>query len=129
MEGQEHIYLGLLLLLLPPPCGRFDLASHCKLLGRTSAGTHTLDPMNSVEDVEGPQKRFGCLELLLDTSGAGKRAAILLNSLSLALVPQLVGECLEVTCINPTFICDHPQIMSPLAKWYVAETSLHTKRF
>ena len=20
-------------------------------------------------------------------------------------------------CVNPTFICDHPQIMSPLAKW------------
>lgn len=31
--------------------------------------------------------------------------------------PQLVGDFLEVTCINPTFICDHPQIMSPLAKW------------
>lgn len=30
---------------------------------------------------------------------------------------KLVGEFLEVTCINPTFICDHPQIMSPLAKW------------
>lgn len=32
--------------------------------------------------------------------------------------PQLVGDFLEVTCINPTFICDHPQIMSPLAKWW-----------
>lgn len=31
--------------------------------------------------------------------------------------PQMVGDYLEVTCINPTFICDHPQIMSPLAKW------------
>lgn len=39
---------------------------------------------------------------------------------SLALLfflTKLVGEFLEVTCINPTFICDHPQIMSPLAKW------------
>lgn len=32
--------------------------------------------------------------------------------------PQLVGDFLEVTCISPTFICDHPQIMSPLAKWW-----------
>ena len=31
---------------------------------------------------------------------------------------QLVGEYIEVNCINPTFITDHPQIMSPLAKWY-----------
>uniref|UniRef100_A0A4W5MHS3 Lysine--tRNA ligase n=1 Tax=Hucho hucho TaxID=62062 RepID=A0A4W5MHS3_9TELE len=32
------------------------------------------------------------------------------------LLDKLVGDFLEVTCINPTFICDHPQIMSPLAK-------------
>lgn len=32
--------------------------------------------------------------------------------------PQLVGDFLEETCISPTFICDHPQIMSPLAKWW-----------
>lgn len=36
----------------------------------------------------------------------------------LLFVLQLVGDFLEVTCINPTFICDHPQIMSPLAKWW-----------
>lgn len=35
----------------------------------------------------------------------------------LCFLTKLVGEFLEVTCINPTFICDHPQIMSPLAKW------------
>ncbi|KAG9336927.1 hypothetical protein JZ751_030040 [Albula glossodonta] len=28
------------------------------------------------------------------------------------LLDKLVGDFLEVTCINPTFICDHPQIMS-----------------
>lgn len=32
------------------------------------------------------------------------------------LLDALVGEFLEPECINPTFICDHPQIMSPLAK-------------
>jgi lysyl-tRNA synthetase, class II len=32
------------------------------------------------------------------------------------LLDALVGEYLEPECINPTFICDHPQIMSPLAK-------------
>lgn len=34
------------------------------------------------------------------------------------LLDKLVGEFLENQCINPTFICDHPQIMSPLAKWH-----------
>ena len=33
------------------------------------------------------------------------------------LLDKLVGEFLESQCTNPTFICDHPQIMSPLAKW------------
>ncbi|XP_070566429.1 lysine--tRNA ligase-like isoform X2 [Ptychodera flava] len=34
------------------------------------------------------------------------------------LLDKLVGEYLEVSCISPTFILDHPQIMSPLAKWH-----------
>ncbi|XP_078005487.1 lysine--tRNA ligase isoform X2 [Phascolarctos cinereus] len=44
------------------------------------------------------------------------------------LLDKLVGEFLEVTCINPTFICDHPQIMSPLAKWHRSKNGL-TERF
>ena len=32
------------------------------------------------------------------------------------LLDKLVGEFLESTCLSPTFICDHPKIMSPLAK-------------
>jgi hypothetical protein len=35
------------------------------------------------------------------------------------LLDKLVGEFLEEGCVNPTFICDHPQLMSPLAKWWV----------
>lgn len=42
----------------------------------------------------------------------------LLYVASLAPSPQ-VGEFLEEQCTNPTFICDHPQLMSPLAKWWV----------
>lgn len=44
------------------------------------------------------------------------------------LLDKLVGEFLEETCINPTFICDHPQIMSPLAKYHRSEPGL-TERF
>lgn len=34
------------------------------------------------------------------------------------LLDKLVGEYIEETCINPAFITEHPQIMSPLAKWH-----------
>ncbi|XP_077977930.1 lysine--tRNA ligase-like isoform X2 [Glandiceps talaboti] len=44
------------------------------------------------------------------------------------LLDKLVGELLEPTCINPTFILDHPQIMSPLAKWHRSIKGL-TERF
>ena len=44
------------------------------------------------------------------------------------LIDKLVGEFIEVHCKNPTFLSDHPQIMSPLAKWHRAEPGL-TERF
>ncbi|OAP65203.1 lysine-tRNA ligase [Fonsecaea erecta] len=34
------------------------------------------------------------------------------------MLDKLVGEFIEETCINPTFITGHPQIMSPLAKYH-----------
>ena len=44
------------------------------------------------------------------------------------LLDKLVGEYLEPLCINPTFIMNHPQIMSPLAKFH-RENKLLTERF
>jgi lysyl-tRNA synthetase class 2 len=44
------------------------------------------------------------------------------------LIDRLVGEFIEPTCVNPTFICDHPQVMSPLAKWHRSTAGL-TERF
>uniref|UniRef100_A0A1D1ZZ14 Lysine--tRNA ligase n=1 Tax=Auxenochlorella protothecoides TaxID=3075 RepID=A0A1D1ZZ14_AUXPR len=44
------------------------------------------------------------------------------------LLDKLVGEFLETGCTNPTFICDHPQIMSPLAKWHRSLPGM-TERF
>jgi len=44
------------------------------------------------------------------------------------LLDKLVGEFLEETFINPTYICEHPQIMSPLAKWHRSIPGL-TERF
>ncbi|XP_013182950.1 lysine--tRNA ligase isoform X1 [Amyelois transitella] len=44
------------------------------------------------------------------------------------LLDKLVGEFLEEKCINPTFILDHPQIMSPLSKYHRDAPGL-TERF
>jgi len=44
------------------------------------------------------------------------------------LLDKLVGEYIEPKCINPTFICDHPEIMSPLAKYHRSMPGL-TERF
>nr|CAN72992.1 hypothetical protein VITISV_022939 [Vitis vinifera] len=41
---------------------------------------------------------------------------------------QLVGHFLEEACVNPTFIINHPEIMSPLAKWHRSKQSM-TERF
>ncbi|KAF2362632.1 Lysine-tRNA ligase class II [Trinorchestia longiramus] len=44
------------------------------------------------------------------------------------MLDKLVGEFLEEKCINPTFIMDHPQVMSPLAKYHRSVPGL-TERF
>jgi len=44
------------------------------------------------------------------------------------LLDKLVGEFLESQCLDPTFICDHPKIMSPLAKDHRSMPGL-TERF
>ncbi|CAG9814332.1 unnamed protein product [Phaedon cochleariae] len=44
------------------------------------------------------------------------------------LLDKLVGEFIEEQCINPSFIMEHPQIMSPLAKWHRSIPGL-TERF
>lgn len=40
------------------------------------------------------------------------------------MLDRLVGECIEERCINPTFIMQHPQMMSPLAKSHRSKPGL-----
>ncbi|GAB2291256.1 hypothetical protein Dimus_025513 [Dionaea muscipula] len=44
------------------------------------------------------------------------------------LLDKLVGHFLEETCVNPSFIINHPEIMSPLAKWHRSKPGM-TERF
>jgi len=47
---------------------------------------------------------------------------------SARLMDKLIGEYLEEQCISPTFICEHPVIMSPLAKYHRSKPGV-TERF
>ncbi len=47
---------------------------------------------------------------------------------SARLLDKLIGEFIEPLCINPTFVCNHPVIMSPLSKQH-RENPLLTERF
>ncbi|KAL2161938.1 hypothetical protein VTH06DRAFT_7723 [Thermothelomyces fergusii] len=40
------------------------------------------------------------------------------------MIDKLTGEFIESTCINPTFILEHPQMMSPLAKYHRSKKGL-----
>jgi len=44
------------------------------------------------------------------------------------VLDRLVGEYLENDIVHPTFICDHPELMSPLAKYHRSKPRL-TERF
>ena len=61
----------------------------------------------------------------LHTEATGRFLKDLLKKLNIDCSPpqtnarmldKLVGEFIEETCVNPTFIINHPQMMSPLAK-------------
>nr|7ZOG_A Chain A, Lysine-tRNA ligase [Cryptosporidium parvum Iowa II]7ZOG_B Chain B, Lysine-tRNA ligase [Cryptosporidium parvum Iowa II]7ZOG_C Chain C, Lysine-tRNA ligase [Cryptosporidium parvum Iowa II]7ZOG_D Chain D, Lysine-tRNA ligase [Cryptosporidium parvum Iowa II] len=44
------------------------------------------------------------------------------------LLDKLAGHFVETKCTNPSFIIDHPQTMSPLAKWHREKPEM-TERF
>ena len=53
---------------------------------------------------------------------------LLINKLLPKILDTMIGHLIEPLCIEPTFLCDHPIIMSPLAKNHRTKPGL-TERF
>ena len=77
-----------------------------------------------------PPDELGSLESLRFLTSLCEKNSIETDKLVTAprLLDKLVGDYLEETCINPTFITEHPQVMSPLAKWHRTDKGI-TERF
>ena len=75
------------------------------------------------EDLEAPETRefFDklCAELKVGCSNPRSTSR---------LIDKLVGEFIEPSCISPTFLMDHPQLMCPLAKYHRSKKGM-TERF
>jgi len=95
-------------------------------------------PFRRIPMIEGLEAALG-VKLPEDLASDAARAA--LDALCVAkgvkcgaprtttrLLDKLVGEFLESQCLNPTFITEHPEIMSPLAKGHRSKPGL-TERF
>lgn len=95
-----------------PPYRKIDMLEELK-----NQGVEIHPDLNSEESRALLDKQ--CVERNVDCS-APRTIARLLD--------KLVGELIEPSCINPTFIINHPEIMSPLAKWHRSIPGL-TERF
>lgn len=94
-------------------------------------------PFKRISMMEGIEEAIGCKLPSLDDPDVDKKLVALLAEHKLECTPPhttprlldtLVGEFLEDNIIHPTFITEHPQIMSPLAKYHRSKKFL-TERF
>ena len=108
-EGKEPLVID-----FTPPFKRFDMMEEIEKIAGFPIDPTKLDTaeMNATLDAL-------CVKHNVDCSAPRTTARLL---------DKLVGEFIECKCINPTFIVNHPQIMSPLAKWHRAKPGL-TERF
>lgn len=124
--------MGLMESMLPA------LVEHCTG-GRTLAvGPHTIDfttPWPRISFVDGVEERSGVNILTADeptmrrkliAEGEARDAVELLSGGRLA--DEMFKVFLEPTLIQPTFVVDHPKVLSPLAKAHRAKPGL-TERF
>ncbi|XP_022969640.1 lysine--tRNA ligase, cytoplasmic-like isoform X2 [Cucurbita maxima] len=96
-----------------PPFRRIDMIEELEKMANLNI------PKNLASDEANKYLREACLKFEIKCPPPETTARLL---------DKLVGHFLEETCVNPAFIINHPEIMSPLAKWHRARPSL-TERF
>ncbi|KAL9186215.1 hypothetical protein ACHAXT_005453 [Thalassiosira profunda] len=94
-------------------------------------------PFKRISMIEGIEEKIGQKLPALDDPKIEVKLEIILEKFELECPPPhttarlldtLVGEFLEDHIVHPTFITEHPQIMSPLAKYHREKKGL-TERF
>merc|ERR1712137_227837 len=95
-----------------PPYRKVDMLEELRRLGVTIPENLDTDEARNILDEQ-------CVARQIDCSAPTTVARLL---------DKLVGELIEPSCVNPTFITNHPQIMSPLAKWHRSVPGI-TERF
>ena len=94
-------------------------------------------PFKRISMIEGIEEKIGEKLPELDDPEIDAKLEVILEKFNLECAPPhttarlldtLVGEFLEDNIIHPTFITEHPQIMSPLAKYHREKKGL-TERF
>jgi lysyl-tRNA synthetase class 2 len=94
-------------------------------------------PFKRISMMEGLEEAMKCKLPELDDPECEKKLIVLCKKhevecaaphTTMRLLDALVGDFLEANIIHPTFITEHPQIMSPLAKYHRSKKFL-TERF
>lgn len=84
-------------------------------------------PFQRIDMIEELEKKVGKLPPLEDTPEvqavleklcAEKKVDVPPPKTVARMLDKLVGEFVEPMCVQPTFLMNHPQVMSPLAKWH-----------
>ena len=126
-------------------CGSYKIKHHPEGVGVDDAGNPLpeveLDftpPFRRISMISGLEEALGVKfpkDLASDETNEFLKALCKKNNVeckppltTYRLLDKLVGEYLESTCLNPCFIMDHPEIMSPLAKYHRDKQGL-TERF
>ncbi len=132
MDMCEELVSGLVMKI----CGSYKIKYQPKP-GMDEVEIDFTPPFKRISMIEGLEEKMNCTLPAMDDPEVETKLLALLAEHKLECSPPhttarlldtFVGEFLEDNIIHPTFITEHPQIMSPLAKYHRSKNFL-TERF